>query len=170
MTHSVQTRLLSMQETLRTIGNELERRHVQQVQIVVDAAGVTVDSRDQQDAYRRYSWADMAAQSRLQLAQRQSPQQLLPCMDPWALTRWPVLLRVTGQLLDKQGIESYTVEAVLGVTTETITLRVLVAGEEVFRRTGVGVEVWQLRSQAPSRTAAEATPRERSWWARWRGN
>jgi hypothetical protein len=168
MTHSVEARQLSMQEALRTIGNELERRQVQQVQIVVDAGGVTVDSRGQQDAYRHHSWADVAALSRLQIAWRDSREQLPPRMDSWALTRWPVLLRVTGQLLDKQGIESYTVEAALGSTPETIVLRVLVAGEEVFRRTAVGVELWRMRSQVTARPAARARPRP--WWARWRHN
>src|SRR5689334_9088110 len=106
MIHSAETRPLSMQEALRTIGNELEIRQVEQVQLVVDANGVTVDSRGPQDAYRRYSWADVAAQSRLQMTWRGSARQPLPSRDPWALTRWPVLLRVTGQLLDKQRIES----------------------------------------------------------------
>jgi hypothetical protein len=147
MIGSTETQRLSLQETLRTIGNALEKQRVQQVQIVIVPSGVTVDSRGGRDAYWHYTWADVAAQSRLQTARRTPQPQPAPWMDPWALTRWSVLLRVTGQLLDAQGIDSCTVEAALGATPEAVLLRVVVAGQEVFRRTEVGVELWRLRAQ-----------------------
>jgi hypothetical protein len=158
MMDSAKTRRVSLQETLRTIGNELERRPVRQVQIVIDAGGVAVDSRGEQDAYWHYSWADIALLSRGQIARRTPQQQAPPWIDPWALTRWSVLLRVTGQLLDAQGMERCTVEAALGPTPEAVELRILVAGEEVFRRSEIGVILWRLRSQSRQRVAAVDRP------------
>jgi hypothetical protein len=165
MIDSAETQRLSMQETLRTIGNELEARQAQQVQIVIEAGGVAVASRGEHDAYWHYTWADVAAQLRVQIARRTAQPQPLPWRDPWALTRWSVLLRVTGQLLDTRGIDVCTVEGALGATPEAVVLRVLIRGEEVFRRTEVSVQLWRLRSQPRSGVPAAAPP-ERPWWRR----
>jgi hypothetical protein len=159
---------LPLQEALRTIGNELEARCARQVQLTVDAAGVTVAARGEYDGHWDYGWADLAAQSRIQLARR-SGDQPSPWLDPWALTRWSVLLRATGLLLDNQGIQACTIEAAIGPTPEAAMLRVLIEGQEVFRRTEVGVEIWRLRSQYRARAGAVGAARQqRPWWAPWR--
>ena len=51
MLGAVERRRPSMQETLCTIGNELETRHAQQAPIEIAALGVTRDSRGELDAY-----------------------------------------------------------------------------------------------------------------------
>ncbi len=154
---------LPLQEALRTIGNDLEARRAQQVRLAIDARGVKVDARGAQDGAWDWSWADLAARSRAQAAQRRTPSQP-PWQDPWALTRWPVLLRTTGLLLDTQGVRECIIEATLGPNPETVALRVLVGEQEVLRRTEVGVQLWRLRAHHGPRAPAPVRP----WWAPWR--
>jgi hypothetical protein len=169
MSGTLETRRLPLQEALRTIGNELEARRAQRVQVTVHAAGVKVEARGEYDGYWDYGWLDLAAQSRIQFEQRRLAEQPPPWLDPWALTRWSVLLRMTGLLLDRQGVDACTVEAAVGPTPETTMLRVLIDGQEVFRRTEVGVELWRLRSQYRYRAGAgRAARQQRPWWAPWR--
>jgi hypothetical protein len=161
---------LSIQEALRTIGNELESRRAAQVRLVLDASGVTVDTRGERDGYWRYDWADVVAASVIQVARRQPEQQPPPWMDPWALTRWSVLLRVTGLLLDAQNVRECIIEAAIGARPEDILLRVLVGGQEVFRRSAVGVELWKLRARSRPGTSPAPNPAQqpsrRSVWRR----
>jgi hypothetical protein len=159
---------LTLQETLRTIGNELETRAATQARLVVDAAGVAVDARGERDGYWRYDWADVRAASAIQVARRQPEQQPPPWMDPWALTRWSVLLRVTGLLLDAQNVRECVIEAAIGKRPEDVFLRVLVNGQEVFRRSAVGVELWNLRAQTRAAMAAKAPhqSQRRGFWRR----
>jgi hypothetical protein len=169
MAGTPETSRLPLQEALRTIGNELEARRAQQVRLTVNPAGIIVDARGEYDGYWDYGWADLGAQSSTQAAQRRSEEQPPPWLDPWALTRWSVLLRMTGLLLDRQGVEACTIEAAIGATPEAAMLRVLIDGQEVFRRTEVGVEIWRLRSQYRARAAAVSAGRQqRPWWAPWR--
>jgi hypothetical protein len=169
MAGTPETPPLLLQEALRTIGNELEARRAQRVQLTVEATGITVDARGESSGYWDYGWADLAAQARIQAMRRRSEEQPPPWLDPWALTRWSVLLRMTGLLLDRQGVEACTIEAAIGSTPEAVMLRVLIDGQEVFRRTEVGVELWRLRSQYRARAGARRAARqERPWWAPWR--
>lgn len=59
---------LPLQEALRTIGNDLEARRAQPVRLAIDARGA-------QDGAWDWSWADLAARSRAQAAQRRTPSQ-----------------------------------------------------------------------------------------------
>jgi hypothetical protein len=160
---------LPLQETLRTVGNELESRGATQVRLVLDASGVTVDTRGERDGYWRYDWADVAAASAIQAARRQPEQQPAPWMDPWALTRWSVLLRVTGLLLDAQNVRECVIEAAIGARPEDVILRVLVGGQEVFRRSAVGVELWKLRARSRPVTPPNSPqqPTRQGFWRRY---
>src|SRR3954470_6307942 len=89
-------REIPLQECLRAIGNGLEGHSVPRVRLEIGADGISVlPSRGL--PFRHYGWDDLARLARSQREQRRSgtPPRW---MDPWSLTRWPVLLRTTGLL------------------------------------------------------------------------
>jgi hypothetical protein len=59
-------------------------------------------------AVRTYTWDDLALQVRVQRGLRQPGGAAL---DPWTLTRWSVLLRAAGVLLDRHGIRRGEIDA-----------------------------------------------------------
>jgi hypothetical protein len=161
------TTALSLQEALRTIGNGLEAHKVPRVQITIGSTGVHVEARGEYGS-RTFSWADVASQSVAQQSQRRFERQRPPWLDPWAMTRWLVLLRITGLLLDAQGIRTCNIEASLGTTPESGALGVLVDGREVLDRMAVGVELRRLRLRRGSSTVvADQLGARRPWWALW---
>jgi hypothetical protein len=92
---------LPLQEVLRTLGLGLEAAGVRSAELVIDADGVGLFATSEY-GQRRYDWEEIASESRTHQGRRR-PGTLPPAwMDPWALTRWSVLLRVAGLLLDAQ--------------------------------------------------------------------
>jgi hypothetical protein len=96
-----------LQDALRTIGVGLEASRVRRARLVLNAAGIVVETTGAY-AVRSYTWDDLAVQVRVQRALRQAGG---PAADPWTLTRWSVLLRATGVLLDSQSIRACEIEA-----------------------------------------------------------
>jgi hypothetical protein len=100
---------LPLQDALRTIGYGLEASRVRRVRLQLTAAGIVVETTGAY-AVRSYTWADLAVQVRVQRGLRQPGG---PAADPWTLTRWSVLLRATGLLLDSHGIRVGEIEALV---------------------------------------------------------
>jgi hypothetical protein len=160
---------LSLEEELRTIGNALEGHEVSRVQLVVDPTGIAVDARGGHGC-RQYSWRDVAELSLAQQALRGPEAHPAPWLDPWAMTRWSVLLRLTGLLLAAQGTRFCTIDAAIGATPEESYLRAFRSGREVLDLGVVGAELWRLRLRRGSRPAVPTAtvPAPPPRWAFWR--
>jgi hypothetical protein len=155
---------MSLQEALRTIGRVLEVRRPRHVYLTVDADGVTVEAADDEQR-RTYSWSDLAQLSRAQLHYGRA-QRARRGVDIWSLTRWAVLLRATGQLLDVQRVGACRIEATLGNASHESEVRVTVDGRVVLETLAVQLHALRLRTRfdrRQPRSPASAGPRFRPW-------
>jgi hypothetical protein len=162
---------LPLQEVLRTLGLGLEAAKVRRAELVIDADGVSVFGTGDY-GQRRYDWAEIASQSRTQQGQRRPGTRPPPWMDPWALSRWSVLLRVTGLLLDAQGVRACSIEAAVAVaeTNAACQLVVVAGGREVLDAAALQEHIQWLRLRRGTSYVPAEPPPKRSWWARWRSS
>jgi hypothetical protein len=121
-----------LQEALRVIGQTLEVQQVPRVGLSIGSDGIVVGTTANYP-YRQYTWADLAVQSRTQ-AELRRPVGRRAFWDPRDLTRWSVLLRVTGSLLDARGVRRCTIQAAVGDTPAECGLAVHGAGELLLDR------------------------------------
>jgi hypothetical protein len=161
---------VSLQEALRTVGLGLEVAKVGRVVLTVNLAGIQVATTS---AYgvRNYTWHELEAQSRSQQEHRRAQPRPAPWMDPAALTRWSVVLRVIGQLLDAQGVSDCVIDAAVASEDAPEGCRVQVTAEDrvVLDSEAVRLQLLRLRTkyiEARDRTPAESS--DRPWWAFWR--
>jgi len=161
---SLEGRPVSLQETLRIIGLELETRRPLSAQLTVDSAGVAVES-GADHAGLRYAWADLAAQAEAERAHRHRGSTGQGQPDAGDLTRWSVLLRVIGQLLDAQGVQDCHIEAAprLPMSPDPCRVTVTVAGRVVFREAAIEEQAMLLRVRR-----GVTTSRRRDKWKFWR--
>jgi hypothetical protein len=146
---------LLLEEALRTIGAALDAHRVYQAQITVGPTGIEVHA-DWMYGYRRYPWADVAGLSRGHAAQRRTRPVPRPWLDPFNFTRWSVLLRVVGRLLDAQDIQSCEIEATIGPAPEISTVRAWSAGREVLDQAALAEGLTQLCLTVSARPRAAA--------------
>jgi hypothetical protein len=168
---AVPAEMLTLQEALRTLGNGLEASQVRRARVEVSAAGAFVEASGEYGR-RRYSWDDLASQSRAQQAQRRPAQRAAPWMDPWALRRWSVLLRVAGLLLDAQGVRDCCIEATVHLDDPLLDfdLEATADGRPVLDAEAVRNHIQWLRLRRGTNTfpTEEPPPTKRPWWAPWR--
>jgi hypothetical protein len=158
-----------MQEALRTLGLGLEVGKVRRTDIVVHAGGIEVDARGEY-GHRIYDWNDLESQSRAQQRHRRPQARPAPWMDPAALTRWSVLLRVVGQLLDAQEIRECHIQAAVATpdSPQECRVEVVSGGKVVVDEEQVQLHLLRLRTRHVDRRSAEASGDRRPWWAIWR--
>jgi hypothetical protein len=108
--------------------------------IMVD--GIEVDAPGDH-GHREYPWCDLEIQSRLQRRHRGHEGGLAPWMDPIAPTRWSVLLRAVGQLLDAQQIRHCVVQVALPMpeAPEDFQVAVTIDGKPALNHRGAPVAV-----------------------------
>jgi len=155
---------LSLQETLRTVGRVMEVRRPRRAFLTIDSMGVTVEAPDD-DQCRIYPWSDIARLSRAQLHYGRGQRQQNP--DIWSLTRWSVLLRAAGQLLDMQHVTTCRIEASVGNASHESEVRVMVDGSVVMETLAVQLHWLRMRTRFDGREPHGA-PSLRPWWRRWR--
>jgi hypothetical protein len=154
---------LSLEEALRTIGCALDAHRVRQVRIIVSPAGIEVHA-DWMYGYRRYPWADVAGLSRGHAAQRRARPVPRPWLDPFNFTRWSVVLRVAGRLLDAQRIRSCELQAAVGPPPAISMIHGWSAGREVLNPVALAQGLARLtlelgaKSQAGTLDAQLGTP------------
>jgi hypothetical protein len=160
---------LPLQEVLRTLGVGLEASTARRAELIVDAGGIAVFAPGDY-GQRRYRWDEIASQSRAQQAQRRPGHRPPPWMDPWALSRWSVFLRVAGLLLDAQGVRACAIEATVAAagSQDDCRLTVTAGGRGVLDGAALQEHVKWLRLRRGTGYAPAAAPSKRSWWARWR--
>ncbi|HZS02589.1 MAG TPA: hypothetical protein VFE37_27995 [Chloroflexota bacterium] len=161
---------MSLQEALRTVGLGLDVGKVARVELTIDQAGIHVMTTS---AYgvRSYAWEEIKTQSRAQQEHRRAQPRAAPWMDPAALTRWSVLLRVVGQLLDAQGVSNCVIDATVASpdAPESCRVQVTAEGRAVLDGEAVRLQLLRLRTRhVEARTQAPAAPAARPWWAFWR--
>jgi hypothetical protein len=159
---------LTLQEALRTVGLSLEAGRVPRATLVLDEAGISVQTQVDY-GYRTFSWADIAGLSRSQRAQRQPAGQPPPWLDPLALTRWSVVLRVVGRLLDERQLAACRIEAAPAPpgAPDACAVVVTLGDQPVFDQAAVRECLDQLRALRRSRAEPPRQPRG-PWWAFWR--
>jgi hypothetical protein len=118
---------LTAEEALRTTGASLDGLGIGQATLTLGPDGIAVQA-DGLYGYRRYCWADIVGLSRAYATQRRAQPVRRWWLDPFSFTRWSVLLRVVGRLLDEQGVGPCSIEVALGGTPVACTVRVKAAG------------------------------------------
>ena len=156
---------LTLQESLRTLALALDGAQVPKATLVVDPRGISVHTASSY-GYRNYTWTDLDSLSKAQRAQRRPVQSRVPWLDPLVLTRWSVLLRVIGYLLDLRQITACTVEAAVAPrgTAGTCVVQVVVDDTVVLTEEDVHACVAMLRVDSD----LQAPVRPRRWWKIWR--
>jgi hypothetical protein len=145
---------LPLQEALRVVGQTLEVQQVSRIQLTVGAHGVVVGTTTDY-TYRQYSWTDLRVHSDTQ-ARFRRPAGRTTFWDPTDLTRWSVLLRVTGSLLDARGIAECTIRAAVGETPAACQLAVHAEGQLVLDRAAIQDFVLWARLRRGAQAALDA--------------
>jgi hypothetical protein len=144
---------LLLQDALRTLGHGLETSTARRARFFVDESGIQVEARGGY-GIRSYTWDDLLVQSHVMQSTRQpgDPQGTAP--DPWTFTRWSVLLRVTGALLDLENVRACRIDASVQVDDPPQECRLrVVAGRRIVATTTVIQELLDALREA---TAGEA--------------
>jgi hypothetical protein len=160
-----------LQDALRIIGLGLEVDHVPHATLRIDPAGILVDARG---AYgrRSFCWEDLASQADSLQAGRRPRRLILASMDPWALTRWSVLLRGAGALLDLESHGTCEIHAAVEAAEplRESQLRVYVDGREMLGVEAVRENLLRLRLRregGPPAQGGAPGHRSRPRWAFW---
>jgi hypothetical protein len=160
----------------------IELDEVRRAQVMVGPDGILVDTTFEAGT-RAYSWADVANASEAQRRLRGQPAPPGRSRDPGLLTRWPVLLRLIGELLDAQGVREFVIQVAIAapdapqkiemlVTTEgreilwpeDVTLHLLRRGAQPRDPREKGgsalgqVPAWQFWRRRPSATSQDPEP------------
>jgi hypothetical protein len=150
---------LTLPEALRTIGLSLERLRVPEAQVAVTAAGITVDT---STAYGRheYSWNLIAIHSTAHQEGRGHWRPSEADRKLAGLTRWSVLLRIIGQVLEDDGVRECVIEATVADQAAPPPWRVLVTvnGQPYLRTEDVQVHVLRLEQRAAARPPEPPAP------------
>jgi hypothetical protein len=158
---------LSHAEAFRTLGLSLEVGGVRQIQLTVDPVGLVVRAAG---AYgrREYRWSELDRQSRAQQAFRGA--RPAPEADLATPTRWSVLLRVVGRLLDTRQIRYCVVDATLPESDglADCQVQVWVADRVVLNADAVRGYLCWLQARRIDVQQAATLPPSRPWWAVWR--
>ena len=147
---------LPRQDALRTIGYGLEASRVRRAWLVLNAAGILVEPTGAYAA-RSYTWDDLAVQVRVQRGLRQPGG---PAADPWTLTRWSVLLRATGLLLDSHGVRACEIEATVAPSDAPRAPRLTVRASDhvIFTAAAIHERLDWLRQRHAADPAEAPTP------------
>ena len=159
--------LLPLPEALRTVGLGLEVASVPRAKLTVDPVGIVVAT-EAPYGQREYRWSELDRQSRARQSARGTTTS--PSADPTTLTRWSVLLRVIGHLLDGRGVHYCVVEAAVAPADDPWDCdpRVAVGGKTVLDADLVRSYARWLRSCNVDPRQADLLPEPRPWWAIWR--
>jgi hypothetical protein len=101
---------VTLEEGLRTIGTGLDRlRVVRFAQFTIDGRGILVDATSPV-VHTLHTWSALALEAECQRQARRPGPRAMPDADLLALTRWTVLLRLVGVLMDADRLRTATLE------------------------------------------------------------
>ena len=161
---------LTLAEALRSIGFLIELDEVGRAQVMVGPDGISVDTTFAAGT-RAYSWRDVANASEAQRRLRGQPAPPGRSRDPGLLTRWPVLLRLIGELLDARGVRECVIQVAIAAPDAPQNIEMLVtnAGQEILLPEDVRLHL--LRRGAQPRNQPEkgaSTLGQAPAWQFWR--
>jgi hypothetical protein len=160
-----------LEETLRTIGLSLEAAAPRRARLRLSDDGVLIEAPGSY-GIRLHTWSDLRILSESWRGQRRPEPHRRLASDPWSLTRWSVLLRATGALLEGRRFIACQIEAgaayadpaqdayVLAVADNQQVVETLAVREWILRRR------WQAGTARPDFGASDRAA-SRAWWTRW---
>jgi hypothetical protein len=152
------------------VGLGLEVNKVSHVELTITLSGIQLGTTSTYGV-RNYTWHEIHSQSRSQQEHRRVQSRPAPWLDPAALTRWSVLLRVVGQLLDAQGVSDCVIDAAVATpdVPEACRVQVITDGRSVLDSEAVRLQLLRLRTKyIEAREQAPERETSRPWWAFWR--
>jgi hypothetical protein len=159
---------LSLEEAFRTLGHQLDGQGASRVEFSVDATGVTL-STTPANGGRRYLWSEIVRQARVQRQARRATTETATWLDGHAFTRWALVLRVTGRLLDAGAAPRCQATITIGAIAPPRACEVRVCNDSgaLFGTEEIRRELLALRArEGNDRQRAMTAPRP--WWAAWR--
>jgi hypothetical protein len=161
---------LPLEEALRTLGFGLERYEVLRLaQFTIDSTGILVDAASPY-IHMLHIWNALIVESASQRQARQTMPLPAPDADLLALTRWSVLLRLVGVLLDTDRVRRCQLQVQVARLETPTTCDVQLQTDERVRPLNDDIQQLLLRRRAQyARCRANErdglAPRRR-WWSR----
>jgi hypothetical protein len=159
----------TLEQALRTLGVQLDGLDVPDACFTIAPDGITVET-ENPDARQHYPWVALGEQAAALKQQRQDAPVPRPELDRGALTRWSILLRLVGTVLDSERVQTGQLGVVVGTEEDPTRCRVDWVADGKTRSLREDVMFVLLRRRAQHRSseivAAEAEPPEPPWW--WR--
>jgi hypothetical protein len=162
------SRPLSLEEAFRTLGHQLDSQGASRVEFSVDATGVTLSTTPANEG-RHYLWSEIVRQARVQRQARRGTTETATWLDGHAFTRWALVLRVTGRLLDASTVAQCRATLTIGATAPPRACEIQVCSDSgpLFGIDEVRGELLAIRArQGEAQQRALTAPRP--WWAAWR--
>ena len=162
----------TLEQALRAIGPQLDRLAVPDACFTIAADRVTVDT-GHGETREHYTWAALGEKAAAQKHNRQETPLPRPELDRAALTRWAVLLRPVGTVLDSERVQVGQLGVVPGTAADPTHCRVdwQVDGKTRSLREDVLFVLLRRRAQHRAAVASEAPapelPKPPWWWRRW---
>lgn len=157
---------LPLQEALRILGRSLEDGLAQEARLDVGADGIDIAA-DGGYGQRHYTWAALASRVPGHQSQRRPGPRRGLRADPFAITKWSVLLRLAGALLDVEGVQTCTIEAVVRASPDACELVARDGDRVVLDLASVRQYIQWLRRQQSASDSDKGPTRPRAWWAFW---
>jgi hypothetical protein len=95
----------TLEQALRTLGVQLDGLDVPDACFTIAPDGITVET-ENPDARQHYPWVALGEQAAALKQQRQDAPVPRPELDRGALTRWSILLRLVGTVLDSERVQT----------------------------------------------------------------
>jgi hypothetical protein len=164
----------TLEQALRTLGLQLDRLGVPDACFTIAADGITVET-ENPAAREYYPWNALGEQAAAQKQRRQDTPTPRPELDREALTRWPVLLRLVGTVLDSERVQTGQLGVVPGTAADPTRCRVDWVADGKTRSLREDVLFVLLRRRAQHRATEQVTaapeppqpPEPPWWWRRW---
>jgi DNA-binding transcriptional MerR regulator len=162
---------LSLEEALRTLGVSLDRYEVvRRAQFTINTRGILVDTTTPH-IHMLHTWNALLVESASQRQARQAAPQPAPDADLLALSRWSVLLRLVGVLLDADRVRQCTLQIQLARPETPTTYEVQLQTGEQVRELNEDIQQLLLRRRAQYARRSRADERgvsapRRRWWSR----
>jgi hypothetical protein len=161
----------TLEQALRTLGVQLDGLDVPDACFTIAPDGITVET-ENPDARQHYPWVALGEQAAALKQQRQDAPVPRPELDRGALTRWSILLRLVGTVLDSERVQTGQLGVVVGTEADPTQCRVDWVAEGKTRSLREDVMFVLLRRRAQHRSseivaAAPEPPEPPWWWRRW---
>jgi hypothetical protein len=159
--------VLTLEESLRAIGQRLETLQARHVELTIEADGIDMRAGAIESENRYWTWGELAEGASEAPDERDGPTHWT---DASVLTSWPLLLRVLGYLLDARGVRTCELQVAMTRSDAGNGLEPLaiIGGREELDARAFFLLLLRLRGRVLDATApaAPAGSRFHGWRAR----